>query len=662
VEQSSRPEIASRVQVLALIALAAPLVWGQCAGTCASPIVVSPTVTGSPGARTASATASVDTALCATDSYDTYGADGEDVILRFTAPFTGNATVDTCAAASFDTMLTALRGGHCTGPILAHDDDGCAAQSSEVTFGIVLQKEYTLVVDGAGGATGTATVTFNLQEGPGPGTLYFVEDGNPNGLHRIDLYTGAVVNLGASGFVSGNMGLAPSGYPGHLLGSAGAGLTQLETDGSGVVTLGTTNIEGMAYDYNRGVIYASADHEFFMVDPTTGASLGMLAPGASDIEALAYGGGDLVYGVCSACSTFNRYSIAANQWAWVGTLPMVVGDCGLAMDPASGMLFLKSGGDTMLYALDPQTAQLTPLLDTGILPGGGLAFTYPFPTRLYFSEDGNPAGLYLLDQLTGAALNVGVSGVVDATTGLAPGGARDLVLGSEPAGLLQIATDGSGSTLLGATRIEGLARDPRTGAIYASADRDLHIIDPATGSILTTLASASGDIEGLTYHDPTRQIVGVDVATDEIVLYDIATDTWLPFASPGIATDNCGIALEPWASSGYLKHEGDPILYHVDAVEGVARPVGDTGLTAGGGLAIVFGDVCRTRCGDCDQDGVGPAILDALLAAQITLALVIPGEGHRLCCDVNGDGAITILDALRMAQVAVALPAPLTCP
>jgi hypothetical protein len=69
-------------------------------------------------------------------------------------------------------------------------------------------------------------------------------------------------------------------------------------------------------------------------------------------------------------------------------------------------------------------------------------------------------------------------------------------------------------------------------------------------------------------------------------------------------------------------------------------------------------------CGDCNQDGA-LTILDALRGAQIAAGLIVPQPIDYQYCDVNfvsPPPAITVLDALIMAQAAAGLTVVLTCP
>ena len=72
--------------------------------------------------------------------------------------------------------------------------------------------------------------------------------------------------------------------------------------------------------------------------------------------------------------------------------------------------------------------------------------------------------------------------------------------------------------------------------------------------------------------------------------------------------------------------------------------------------------LCGGICGDCDENRSGPDVLDALAGAQIAAGVITPTSDQDYCCDVDASGSITVLDSLKMAQVAVSLSVTLTCP
>jgi hypothetical protein len=110
---------------------------------------------------------------------------------------------------------------------------------------------------------------------------------------------------------------------------------------------------------------------------------------------------------------------------------------------------------------------------------------------------------------------------------------------------------------------------------------------------------------------------------------------------------------------------------------GIAVADGDLAILAGNGGSyfdavatdrVWNGTLCYTAgrclglCGDCDLNGVAATITDALTAAQIDVGIVLPLAAQRACCDADGSGSVAILDALRLAQVAVGLGGALACP
>lgn len=72
-----------------------------------------------------------------------------------------------------------------------------------------------------------------------------------------------------------------------------------------------------------------------------------------------------------------------------------------------------------------------------------------------------------------------------------------------------------------------------------------------------------------------------------------------------------------------------------------------------GGCGVVL-------CGDCNGDGA-VTILDALAAAQSAVGTRTLTPMQFASCDVDMDGDVDILDALLIAQVSAGLPVMLTC-
>jgi hypothetical protein len=100
-------------------------------------------------------------------SFSCVGNASPGVYYRWVAPFTGTATFDTCAAASYDTAITVSTG--CPASSLnqiACNDDSCGLRSS-VAFPIIAGTEYFVRVAGFGTARGTFSLTYTSVPGPG---------------------------------------------------------------------------------------------------------------------------------------------------------------------------------------------------------------------------------------------------------------------------------------------------------------------------------------------------------------------------------------------------------------------------------------------------------------------------------------------------------------
>ena len=88
-------------------------------------------------------------------------------------------------------------------------------------------------------------------------------------------------------------------------------------------------------------------------------------------------------------------------------------------------------------------------------------------------------------------------------------------------------------------------------------------------------------------------------------------------------------------------------------------------MKAGPGIVLALvcvSPTCAQICGDCDLNGIGPNITDALVAAQIAAGVTAATPPQTSACDVDLTHSITVVDALRMAQSSAGLPITLSCP
>lgn len=217
--------------------------------------------------------------------------------------------------------------------------------------------------------------------------------------------------------------------------------------------------------------------------------------------------------------------------------------------------------------------------------GAAVLAALPAQAQLYFSEDSNSTGLYLLDTTTGAATNLGDSGVTSSTVGLAPSGTPGVLFGTQFADLLEIQADGSGSVVIGGDGQEGLAFDASTGTLYGAINGAFTTIDPATGLNSSTLAGPGADVEGIAFGN--GGVYGLPRFGTDLLFYDPGTDSWSTIGSTGITWDLAGLAYDPGTDTLYAKGTQDTNLYAIDPATAATTVIGDTGLTAGGGLAFL---------------------------------------------------------------------------
>lgn len=236
-------------------------------------------------------------------------------------------------------------------------------------------------------------------------------------------------------------------------------------------------------------------------------------------------------------------------------------------------------------------------------------------------------GLFQLDPATGASTLVGLgrTGVTTSTVGLTETGDPELLLGSRFFGMLQIAADGSGSTLIGTTGMEGMAYDPRSGILYGAINGEFFTVDPVTGSLIQTLAAPGDDVEGLAALD--GKIYGVTRESSRLLYYSPATNTWTLVGDVGVSIFNPGLASDPLRKTLYFKGLGQN-LYRIDPDTAAATLIGSTGISNGGGLAFVRSpsrpDVSVSGTGTSE---IGAGVINSTGAGQV--ARIQPGSSRK---------------------------------
>lgn len=229
-------------------------------------------------------------------------------------------------------------------------------------------------------AAGIAATALSF--GQANGTLYFIEDGNEDGLYSINYQTGAATNLGQSGVTSATVGLT-EGPAGSLLGTSWTDLNEINTDGSGFTNRGFIGAEGLAYHAPNNTLYGIVNGDFFTADLNTGAFLTNLATPLDaagdtlDLEGLASARG-MIYGIggnADSNTLLWAYNTATDTWSSVGDTGIDWDLSGLAYDPIGDMLYAIGAQDSNLYSINPLNGATTLIGDTGLSnTGGGLGF------------------------------------------------------------------------------------------------------------------------------------------------------------------------------------------------------------------------------------------------------------------------------------------------
>jgi hypothetical protein len=219
---------------------------------------------------------------------------------------------------------------------------------------------------------------------------------------------------------------------------------------------------------------------------------------------------------------------------------------------------------------------------------------------------------------------------------------------------------------------------PQTAALRVSVDDGSSVGTCLTTGLLvdntvplpscTVSLVGTGPVQGtgsfqLLADSPSSAMVTarVSYSTDGGTLFLTATP------APGSSNPMLGIpilvpALFEWDSRAdgvALSGALTGVLVRVSVENGIA-PLGGSCLTAP--FAVDNTSLCTRICGDCSEDGLGPDVIDALVAAQIAAGLTLPTANQMACCDANASLNVDVVDALLLAQEATGLLPGLVCP
>ena len=241
----------------------------------------------------------------------------------------------------------------------------CQYGGTKITSGIDDNDNGTLE---AGEVDSTAYVCDSVPET----TLFLSQDGNSNGLFRLDIATGQATLVGMSGVTGTTVGLTYDPTENVLLGSKFAGLLAIQTDGSGATDRGGASTEALAYDYVNNVLYGAINGSFFTMDKTNGANTGALAAPGIDAEGLAFRADTgTIYAIGGSSTDLRAYSIATGTWSTVGAHGLNLDNGGLTYDPWRKVLYATGGANGNLFTIDPATAQAALVGPTGQASANG---------------------------------------------------------------------------------------------------------------------------------------------------------------------------------------------------------------------------------------------------------------------------------------------------
>jgi hypothetical protein len=207
--------------------------------------------------------------------------------------------------------------------------------------------------------------------------VYFVQDGNANGLFELNTSTGAatLVGLGISNTDSATDGLTETPSPFVLLGSRWNPLVNIDTDGSAAADIaGSAGMEGLAMNIATGALFGDINTAWQSLHPVTGVSLAFLAVPPFDVEGPgANPNANLVYAVGDSTNLV-VYNPATNTWGNVGNTTINFDDGGACYDHVNNVIWAVEPGTDNLYRINPNTAAAALVGPLGTNGAGGLAF------------------------------------------------------------------------------------------------------------------------------------------------------------------------------------------------------------------------------------------------------------------------------------------------
>jgi len=178
------------------------------------------------------------------------------------------------------------------------------------------------------------------------------------------------------------------------------------------------------------------------------------------------------------------------------------------------------------------------------------------------------------------------------------------------------------TTGLGGRSPQGVAVDPNTNRIYVanSGSNNVSVIDGASNTVVATVAVGSNP-RGVAVNPTTNHIYVTDNFSSNVSVIDGASNTVVATVAVGMSPQ--GVAVNPNTNRIYVANWGD------DTVS-------------------VIEDNSFLR-GDVNGDGQ-VSMVDAMLIAQYVAGLIGSGALHLTAADVNCSGGVSMVDAMLVAQ------------
>jgi len=207
--------------------------------------------------------------------------------------------------------------------------------------------------------------------------LFLSLSGDVNGLYFIDhdIAEAYKAGDGHTGVEEDGTGLTHSGAGKPIIGSNGFALHKIALNGSGATLIGDPSgqafTEGLAFDSQENVLYATSNGFLHIRNPDTGETIETVLspPDQPDIEGLAFDPQTrFLYGLARGYEQLPQFfrglyrlntDTSRDQWAWeeIGDTGGLWTNAGLAFDTDRKILYAVGRMDDLggLYRIDPET-------------------------------------------------------------------------------------------------------------------------------------------------------------------------------------------------------------------------------------------------------------------------------------------------------------------